>query len=104
MQKSTTYFYSTVSEAVTQLQKRGYSIDFNLKENVLKFESGSLALTDFDIMEVYRYEGDSDPGDEAVVYAIESKSGLKGIIVSGFGISANGNANRILSKMHFHQK
>jgi hypothetical protein len=37
---------------------------------------------------VHRYEGESDPGDEAVVYAIESKKGIKGILVSGFGASS----------------
>jgi len=104
MENSTAYYYSTVSEAVTQLQNRGYSFDFNLKENIMKLEAGAIQFSDFDIVEVYRYEGNSDPGDEAIVYAIESKSGLKGLMVTGFGISANGNANKILSKMHFHQK
>jgi hypothetical protein len=31
-------------------------------------------------MEVYRFEGDSDPGDEAVVYAIESTKAIKAFL------------------------
>ncbi len=93
-----TYNYTTVSEAVKELQKRGFAIDFNLKENALKITPGS---EDFEITEVYRYEGESDPGDEAVVYAIQSKNGLKGILVSGFGISASNNAHELLDKIHF---
>ena len=35
----------------------------------------------------YRFEGLSDPGDEAVVYAISSaKYNLKGTLVNGYGI------------------
>jgi hypothetical protein len=37
----------------------------------------------------YRFEGMSDPGDEAVVYAISSpRHGVKGTLVNGYGISS----------------
>lgn len=90
--------YETVSEAIDELQKKGFTIDFNLKENSLdqhpeKFES------DFEIVEVYRYEGNSDPGDEAVVYALESKSGKKGILVTGYGVSVDTKTTEILNKL-----
>ncbi|MDF2449054.1 MAG: hypothetical protein K0R26_1558 [Bacteroidota bacterium] len=90
--------YETVSQAINELQKKGYSIDFNLKENSLdqnpaKFE------TEFEIVEVYRYEGDSDPGDEAVVYALESKSGEKGLLVTGYGISVDSKVTEVLKKL-----
>jgi hypothetical protein len=90
--------YETVSQAINELQKKGYTIDFNLKENSLdqnpaKFE------TEFEIVEVYRYEGDSDPGDEAVVYALESKSGEKGLLVTGYGISVDSKVTEVLKKL-----
>ena len=63
------YSYETLSEAITDLQKRGFTKDFNVdKSNI---ESG-----EFEIVEYYRFEGDSDPADEAVVYAIESTHGV----------------------------
>jgi hypothetical protein len=33
----------------------------------------------YEIKHIYRYEGNTDPGDEAVVYGIQSKSGKKGL-------------------------
>jgi hypothetical protein len=90
------YHYDTVSEAVNQLHKRGFEIDFNT------VVSAKYHPDDFEIVEVHRYEGDSDPGDEAVVYALESKKGDKGILVSGFGASADSFATAVLSKLHFH--
>lgn len=52
----------------------------------------------FDIVEVYRYEGNTDPSDEATVYAIESKTGLKGVLVTGYGVSENISSD-ILEKL-----
>jgi hypothetical protein len=85
------FTYDTVVQAVTGLKKRGYTVDFNLENDVLTCRELPEPLTpaEFEITEVYRFEGDSDPGDEAIVYAIESKHGQKGILVNGFGISAD---------------
>ncbi len=37
----------------------------------------------------YRFEGISDPDDMAIVYAVESRSGLRGTLVDAFGTYAN---------------
>ena len=83
------YTYDTMSEAVNELKKRGYELDFNLQENCLICHGDKFDVDEFEIVEVYRFEGNSDPSDEAVVYAIQSNSGLKGVLVNGYGISAN---------------
>ena len=94
------YTYDTVSEAVNGLKKRGYSIDFNLQEDCIYCNStGRLAPEEFAITEVHRYEGQSDPADEAVVYAIESKHGEKGVLVNGFGISADSLSDDMVRKL-----
>ena len=84
------YTYDTVSEAINELRNRGYSIDFNLTANAIINHKEKFNPEEFEIVETYRFEGDTDPGDEAVVYAIGSKSGLKGVLVSGYGASAVG--------------
>jgi len=55
---------------------------------------------DFDIVDTYRYEGNSDPGDEATVYAIQSKSGVKGTLVTGYGVSAEDTSPELMKKLH----
>lgn len=84
------YTYDTVSEAINELIKRGFTIDFNLTVSAITYEEEKFNPEEFEIVEIYRFEGDTDPADEAVVYAIASKSGLKGILVSGYGASAVG--------------
>lgn len=90
--------YATVSDAINKLQQQGYTIDFNLSENSLDLHASKFN-TEFEIVDVYRYEGASDPGDQAVVYALESKSGLKGILVTGYGTSVDTKTTEILKKL-----
>jgi hypothetical protein len=95
------FTYDTVAEAVNGLKERGYTIDFNLEADKICCNRTplSLAPADFAITEFYRFEGNSDPADEAVVYAIESKGGEKGLLVTGFGISAEGIGEEMIEKL-----
>lgn len=95
-----TYNYAPVAIALKELHEKGYTLDFNLQENCLVCGNIRLQADDFVIREVYRYEGDSDPGDEAVVYGIESHEGIKGVLVTGFGASEDDSMMElILSKL-----
>lgn len=91
--------YATVSKAIETLRKRGFTIDFNLEENCLVCNNEKFTPDDFKIVDVYRYEGNTDPADEASVYAIESKTGAKGILVSGYGPSADTMSSAMLEKL-----
>jgi hypothetical protein len=95
------YAYDTVAEAVGGLRQRGYSIDFNLEADRIFCNKTPLTLKpdDFEITEYYRFEGPSDPADEAAVYAIESRDGQKGVLVTGFGISAEGMGEEMIEKL-----
>ena len=95
------YVYDTLAEAVNGLKQRGYTIDFNVEADRVYCSTTSLSLkpADFEIVEFYRFEGPSDPADEAVVYAIESKNGEKGSLVTGFGISAEGMGEAMIEKL-----
>ena len=95
------YTYDTVVEAVKGLKQRGYTIDFNLEADRISCQETPLSLTpaDFEITEFYRFEGESDPADEAIVYAIESREGQKGVLVNGFGISSEEVGAEMIEKL-----
>ena len=95
--------YDTVSQAVDGLNQRGYTLDFNLKGNCLECQGQSFNPNDFEISEFHRFEGNSDPGDEAVVYAIESRSGLKGVLVNAFGVYSEPLSDEMIKKLSFQK-
>ncbi|MBI5373546.1 MAG: phosphoribosylpyrophosphate synthetase [Sphingobacteriales bacterium] len=93
--------YDTLSGAINGLRERGFTVDFNLGENCLVCNGDKYNIQDFLITEFYRFEGDTDPSDEAIVYAIESVNGVRGILVSGYGISAEGMSAEMARKLNF---
>jgi hypothetical protein len=100
-QLKTMYTYDTVTEAVNDLKRRGYTIDFNVKfDRIVCHETPiSLSPNEFEIVEVHRYEGNSNPSDEEVVYAIESKHGHKGILVDAFGLYSDDVSSELVEKL-----
>jgi hypothetical protein len=76
------YHYASVSKALDQLSEKGFNYDFNLHEKDIEQNPDR-----YEIVHIYRYEGESNPDDQATVYGIKSKSGKKGVFVTGY--SAN---------------
>lgn len=91
--------YGTVSEALDAFRKKGFNLDFNLEENCIVCGGGKFGADDFEIVDVYRYEGNTDPADEAAVYAIKSATGLKGVLVTGYGTYTDSVSDSILKKL-----
>lgn len=96
--------YETVSEAVNDLKKRGYTTDLSMEaERDCLVCSGSaveLSPEDFVIDEVYRFEGMTDPGDEMIVYAISSTNKqVKGVVVNAFGIYSSYRASKLVEQL-----
>lgn len=95
--------YDTVTQAVNDLKKRGYTMDFNLTENCIVCHEEKFNPAEFEITEVYRFEGDTDPADEAIVFAIESSNGLKGVLVNAFGVYSEPMSDEMIKKLRFHK-
>lgn len=95
------FHYATITEAIEQLHEQGYSLDFNLKKDKLIADGQEYAALDFEIADLYRYEGASDPADESTVYALISKSGPKGLLVSGYGVSSDSESEETIKQLHY---
>lgn len=94
--------FGTLSETVNGLIKLGYSLDFNIHQECLICHQTNTILSpeDFQIDKVYRFEGISNPDDEAIVYAISSaKFDIKGTMVNGYGISADEASSKLVEKL-----
>lgn len=79
--------YDTLTEALDDLRKQGFTLDYNLKDDHLKCQQNAIELhpSDFKIVDVYRFEGMTDPDDETVLYAIEANNGQRGTLVDAYG-------------------
>ncbi len=88
------YHYATVSKALEELKEKGFTVDFNIQETKIINNPN-----DFEIVHIYRYEGESDPGDEATVFGIKSTAGEKGVYVAGLSATADNSAAMVLNDL-----
>ena len=81
----------TLKHVVEELGRRGYTEHFRAVDGGLEaIGSGQrFRPEDLTICGYYRFEGTSDPDDMAIAYAIETRSGVRGIVVDAFGVYAD---------------
>lgn len=94
--------YVTLSETMNELRKEGYVEDFNLQQNCLECRNGQYKVfaNEFKVDKFYRFEGESNPSDAAILYAVSSdKHQLKGILVNGYGIYSEPITDEMLQKL-----
>ncbi len=92
----------SLTEVINELKKQGYLEDFNLQQNSLECRNGRFKVfaDEFKVDKFYRFEGETNPSDEAILYAISSnKHGIKGILVNAFGIYSEPIADEMLEKL-----
>ena len=96
--------YDSLVDALDDLRKRGYEADFEPQSNCLYCRELDMRLSEqeFTIDEVYRFEGNSDPDDNTILYALTSPSGVKGIIVDGYGASSDNISFEMAKNLRSH--
>lgn len=95
-------YYDNLIEAINGLRSKGYVEDFNLKQNCLECRNGQYKVfhNEFEIDSYYRFEGDTDPSESSIIYAISSpKYDLKGILINGYGIYSEPITDEMLAKL-----
>ncbi len=97
--------YNTLTEAVADLKKRGYTEDFNLSPECVACAALDLKIhpEDFTVDEFHRFEGMSSTDDNAIIFAISSKSGVKGTLVDAYGAYADNLNEAMIQKLAVRQ-
>ena len=96
--------YDSLIDALEDLRKRGYDSDFATQTVCLYCGDLDLRLNpeQFNVDEVYRFEGNSNPDDASVLYAISSSTGVKGTLVDGYGTYSENLSFDMAKKLQNH--
>lgn len=109
---SSKYTYDTLSQAVNDLIRRGYTTDFLIEAEkdclICRNNDGEaheLSPEEFKIDEVYRFEGMTDPGDESILFAISSPvHNIKGTVINSYGADFGYRSSKLVEHLSKHLK
>ncbi|MBF9235816.1 hypothetical protein I2I05_00260 [Hymenobacter sp. BT683] len=86
-----------------QLKKDGFTQDFNVVDGRLQTighdSEKSYAPSEVTIVDFYRFEGESDPDDMSILYALEANDGVRGTISSAYGTYGDTDALEFLKEV-----
>src|SRR5688572_15930797 len=90
----------TLSATLNALKAQGYTQDFNLQSDCIVCNNKKIFPGEFIIDKTYRFEGQSNPDDSSILYAISSpQHNLKGVMVNGYGIYSDPVTDEMLKHL-----
>jgi hypothetical protein len=91
----------TLSSCLNSLLSAGYETQFKALKHGLKslttekiYPPEEVKITNF-----YRFEGDSDPSDNSILYAIETTSGEKGTLTDAYGAYSDAHVAKFIKEV-----
>jgi hypothetical protein len=96
----------SMTECLKFLHGKGFTEQFKVEDKLLKTvsEGGEYRPEQVTAMNFYRFEGNSDPEDTSILYAIETVDGRKGTLVDAYGVYANPDVDEFVKVMEIHKK
>jgi hypothetical protein len=91
----------TLSEKINVALKLGYTENFKITERGLTDEVGDrfYPASEIHIPNFHRFEGYSDPQDNAILYWIETSDGRKGILIDAYGAYADARVTNFIHEV-----
>jgi hypothetical protein len=89
---------NTLSERITKAVQNGYTDNLKVtKQGLYSSQKDKTYIpAEVQIIDFYRFEGQSDPADNAIMYIIETKDGVKGTLIDAYGTYADENVNKFI--------
>lgn len=83
---------TTLSQVMEKMSQRGIKREFRMNEAgqmTLENSGRSYQPSDLSILKTYRFEGDSNPDDNVVLYVVKDTDGNMGMIIDSYGADSN---------------
>lgn len=80
----------TISTVLNKLKLKNQDNEFIIDESGrLRLNGKSYSKHDIKIIKTYRFEGESDPADQAIIYLILAYDGIIGYSLDAYGVYTN---------------
>lgn len=80
---------NTLYEVLNTLKQRNIDAEFLWKSDALYANDKAYDPKALQILKTYRFEGETDPDDAAILYVIKTSDGLIGYSIDAYGVNSN---------------
>jgi hypothetical protein len=96
----------TLSSMTLKLSQEGYFTQFKaLKNGLESLETHDVYAPDeVKIINFYRFEGESDPADSAILYVVETCRGEKGTLTNAYGVYTDQKVSEFVQQVEEIEK
>ena len=99
-------YMKTLTSCTRMLSQRGFEAQFKAHKRGLEslsthemYEPQDVKIVDF-----YRFEGESDPSDNAILYVVETSTGEKGTLTDAYGVYTDQKVSEFVQQVEKIQK
>ena len=94
-------YMKSLTTCLNRIVADGYKEDFKITEKGLYWIERNKEYTpdQVHIVNFFRFEGNSDPDDNAILYVIETDDGVRGTLVDGYGIYGDPQVGKFIKKV-----
>ena len=99
-------YMKSLATCLNRMVSEGYTEDFKVTEQGLQSIQHDLgyAPEQIQVVNFYRFEGESDPDDNAILYIIETSDGTKGTLVDAYGTYTDERIAQFMRQVQSIQK
>ena len=103
---STSEDMKTLASCLNKLTLDGYTENFKASEmGLLSLDKEKIySPAEVEIVNFYRFEGESDPADSSILYAIKTSDGIKGTLSDSYGPYADPNVAKFIKEVESIEK
>jgi hypothetical protein len=97
---------TTMVSCTANLSADGYTENFIAKAEGLEAPSTQKIYkpAEVKINSFYRFEGESDPADNSILYAVETNDGIKGLLIDAYDTHTNSHVSEFILEVEDIQK
>ena len=103
----TTTEMNTLTSCVNKVVKEGYTDSFKVTREGLTSctRDKHYSPEQVNVVNFFRFEGESDPADNTILYVIETQDGQKGTLIDAYGPYADAAVNKFMGDVEeIHKK
>ncbi len=91
----------TLADCINKSVLKGYTDSFKVTKQGMKSTTTEKLYMpeEVSVINFYRFEGESDPADNSILYVMETADGLKGTLVDAYGPYADETVNKFMKEV-----